>query len=543
MNEAQWWRDAVVYQVYPRSFADADGNGIGDLRGVVDRVPYLADLGVDAVWLSPFYPSALADGGYDIDDHRAVDPRLGTLDDVDALVASLAEHGMRLVVDIVPNHTSDRHVWFREALASPPGSPARARYHFRDGRGASGELPPADWRSGFGGLMWTRTPDGQWYLHIHAAEQPDLNWANEEVRQDFLTTLAFWADRGVAGFRIDVAHLLAKDLPEDLPAEVELAAAAPGRHPFIDRDEVHDVYAEWRALFDRYSPPRTAVAEAWVPAERRGRYACATGLGQAFNFDLLTSNWDAEEFAAVIRRNLELAEQSGSSSTWVLSNHDVVRHTSRYGLPQGTPDDPQLGRQWLLARGRTPRLDAALGERRARAATLLLLALPGSTYLYQGEELGLHEVPDLPDEDRQDPTFLRSDGADAGRDGCRVPLPWTRSSASFGFGAGGAHLPQPAWFGEHSVGAQRADPSSTLHLYRRALRLRRELRVDHEPASVRWHPAPPGVLHLARGGGWHCLTTFSAPAPAPRGTVVLASAPLADDGRVPPGVTVWFRQG
>lgn len=535
-QDRDWWRHAVVYQIYPRSFADSNGDGIGDLPGVTSRVPYLKSLGVDAVWLSPFYPSALADGGYDVDDPRAVDPRLGTLADFDDLVQALELEGIRLIVDIVPNHSSNRHAWFQEALASPRGHSSRARYHFRDGLGPVGELPPADWRSGFGGLMWTRVPDGQWYLHIHAAEQPDLNWDNPEVREDYLTTLRFWADRGVSGFRIDVAHLLAKDLPAHLPSEVEMAEMLPGQHLLQDRDQVHEIYAEWREVFNEYHPPRTAVAEAWVQTSRRARYASPQGLGQAFNFDLLTANWDLAEYRAVIDENLRMARGTGASSTWVLSNHDVTRHATRYGLPQCAGDRSQDGKAWLKARGRSPVLDVELGVRRASAATLLLLALPGSTYLYQGEELGLHEAPDIPDEARQDPTFTRTRGADPGRDGCRVPLPWTTTGPSYGFGSGAPHLPQPAWFAEYSVEAEERRPDSPLSLYRRALAVRRNLTRSE---VITWHDEEPGVLHLEREGGWHCVTTFASSTELPPGDVILASIPLHGSSRLPSDSTAW----
>lgn len=538
--DRDWWRHAVVYQVYPRSFADSNGDGIGDLPGITSRVPYLARLGIDAVWLSPFYPSALADGGYDVDDYRDVDPRLGTLADFDDLVAALTDAGIRLVIDIVPNHSSDRHAWFREALAAPHGSRARARYHFRDGAG--GATPPADWESGFGGLMWTQVPDGQWYLHIHAAEQPDLNWDDGDVRQDFLTTLRFWADRGVAGFRVDVAHMVAKKLPDVLPSQAELATMAPGAHPMLDRDEVHDVYAQWRAVFEEYDPPLTAVAEAWVLPERRGRYASHLGLGQAFNFDLLRANWDATEFRQIIDRNLVLAAEAASSSTWVLSNHDVVRHATRYGLPPGMPERPQDGHDWLRSGGQEPPLDRALGIRRARAATLLVLALPGSTYLYQGEELGLHEVGDLPEDVRQDPAFLRTGGADPGRDGCRVPLPWTRSGPSFGFGSGPAHHPQPEWFGASSVEAEDGTEGSTLELYRRALAVRRALAAETPlTPSFAWNESTDGVLHLERPGGWHSVTNIGTTrVPLPPGEVLLASGDAVASGVLPPDTTAWL---
>ena len=540
-TDETWWRQASVYQIYPRSFADANGDGIGDLPGVTARVPYLASLGIEAVWLSPFYPSALADGGYDVDDYRDVDPRLGTLDDFDEMVAALHGAGIRVIVDVVPNHTSDRHAWFREALAAPKGSPARDRYVFRDGTGASGEQPPADWVSIFGGPAWTAVGDGQWYLHNFATEQPDLNWANREVRDDFLHTLRFWSDRGVDGFRIDVAHGLAKDLPDGpLPSWAEvLASPKDGDHILWDRDDVHEIYAEWRKVFDEYTPARTAVAEAWVAADRRARYASAEGLGQAFNFDLLEADFDAQQFRTIIEFNLGLAEQSGSSTTWVFSNHDVVRHATRYALPARDGSEQKQGAAWLLAGGSRDDLDRALGLRRAQAATLLELALPGSAYLYQGEELGLHEVGDLDDADRQDPAFFRNPGVDVGRDGCRVPLPWTRQGSSFGFGAGGSHLPQPAWFADSSVEAEDADPDSTLHLYRTALGLRGQLQSEEH---LEWlETGRDDVLAFRRPNGWTSVTVFGdEPYALPAGELLLASAPVADGALSGVG-TAWLR--
>jgi alpha-glucosidase len=520
---ADWWRQAAVYQIYPRSFADANGDGIGDLAGITSRIPYLASLGVDAVWLSPFYPSALADGGYDVDDYRDVDPRLGTLDDFDRMIGALHAAGIRLVADLVPNHSSDRHEWFRAALAAAPGSPERARYIFRDGLGPDGALPPSDWQSIFGGPAWQRVPDGQWYLHLFAPEQPDLNWDNPEVRADFVRTLRFWSDRGVDGFRVDVAHGLAKRLTDPLPSTEELAGLGPGAHPLWDRDEVHDIYAEWRRVFQEYDPPRTAVAEAWVEPGRRARYAHPEGLGQAFSFDLLEADYDAEGFRRIIADNLAFARESGSSTTWVFSNHDVVRHATRYGLPVPGDGGPQKGREWLLSGGIEPALDRERGLRRARAATLLMLALPGSAYLYQGEELGLHEVAEIPDEDRQDPTFFRNAGVEIGRDGCRVPIPWTRGGSSFGFGTDGAHLPQPTWFGAVSVEAEEGDDASTLSLYRRALALRRRLQG---PEELRWRDTGiPSVLAFKRPGGWCAVMNFGPDAAAlPEGELLLASA-------------------
>jgi alpha-glucosidase len=535
---ADWWRQAVVYQIYPRSFADSGGDGLGDLRGITSRIGYLAALGIDAIWLSPFYPSALADGGYDVDDYRDVDPRLGTLADFDELADVLHGCGIKLIVDIVPNHTSNRHAWFRAALAAPKGSPARERYIFRDGRGPDGTQPPADWPSLFGGPAWTRVPDGQWYLHLFAAEQPDLNWENREVRDDFLATLRFWSDRGADGFRVDVAHGLAKNLAEPLDLEAALASVPDGTHPLWDRDEVHDIYAEWRQVFDEYDPPRMGVAEAWVHPSRRARYASPDGLGQAFNFDLLEANWGAGEYLRVITDNLTGARQHGASTTWVLSNHDVVRHASRYALPtEHRLSSTSNAKAWLLSDGTSPELDRALGTRRARAATLLMLALPGSAYLYQGEELGLHEVADIPAGLIQDPAYRRSGGAEKGRDGCRVPLPWTADQPSFGFSVGPAHLPQPAWFGPLSVEAQEHDPGSTLALYRQALSWRRKLQAAE---ALEWMPGTNGqVLHLRRPGGWQSVTNFGPRAvPLPHGTVIVASSPL-QEGLLPADTTAW----
>ncbi|QCO99463.1 glycoside hydrolase family 13 protein [Arthrobacter sp. 24S4-2] len=551
--DPNWWRQASVYQIYPRSFSDSNGDGLGDIKGITAKVPYLKELGIDAVWLSPFYPSALADGGYDVDDYRNVDPKLGTLEDFAEMSAALHAAGIKLIADIVPNHSSNRHEWFKEALAAPKGSAARERYIFRDGLGKNGELPPSDWDSVFGGPAWERItePDGtpgQWYLHIFAKEQPDLNWSNREIRDDFLKTLRFWSDRGVDGFRVDVAHALTKDLTEPLISKVELTEAntgtdgfPDGSHPFWDRDEVHEIYAEWREVFNEYNPPRTAVAEAWVHATRRARYASPQGLGQAFNFDLLQADFNAEEFQEIITRNLAEATATGASSTWVFSNHDVVRHATRYGLPMGggVHAKGQDGKGWLLAGAPAEELNVELGLRRARAASLLMLALPGSAYLYQGEELGLQEVGEIPDADRQDPSFFRNKGVEIGRDGCRVPLPWASEGTSFGFGAGDAHLPQPEWFSRYAVDAQDGVEGSTLELYRKALKLRRELQTAEELEWV--ETGNPNVLQFSRHGGWQSVTNFGAePVELPAGEVLLSSAPL-EAGKLPANATAWLR--
>ena len=542
--DAAWWRQAAVYQIYPRSFADANGDGLGDIRGVVDKADYLAELGIDAVWLSPFYPSELADGGYDVADYRDVDPRLGTLSDFDDMIAALHGRGIRVIVDIVPNHSSNRHALFQAALAAGKGSPERDRYIFRDGLGENGERPPADWQSVFGGPAWEPVGDGQWYFHHFATEQPDFNWDNPDVHAEFLETLRFWSDRGVDGFRIDVAHALAKDLPEVLPSQAELDAmdTTTGRHPLFDRDEVHEIYREWRRVFDEYDPPRIAVAEAWVATpERRAKYATPEGLGQAFNFDLLEADFDAAQFRHIVTVNLAQSAATGSSSTWVLSNHDVVRHATRYGLAPRDGSTAKQGSAWIIAGAPADQVDLARGGRRALAASLFLLGLPGSAYLYQGEELGLHEVGDIAPEDRQDPAFFR--GADPerdglGRDGCRVPLPWERGGSSYGFGAAGAHLPQPAWFARYTVEEEAADPASSLSVYRHALALRRALQTAE---TLEWiETGRDDVLRFARPNGWQVVTNFGEePFPLEPGATVVLGA--LEGGAVAGESTVWLR--
>ncbi|WP_034806183.1 glycoside hydrolase family 13 protein [Intrasporangium oryzae] len=538
--EPDWWRTAVIYQIYPRSFADANGDGIGDLPGIRSRLGYLSDLGVDAIWLSPFYPSPLADGGYDITDHRDVDPRLGTLDDFDGLVADAHARGIRIIIDVVPNHTSDQHAWFLDALRAGPGSAERDRYIFRDGTGADGSRPPSDWRSHFGGSAWERTADGQWYCHLFAREQPDLNWGNQQVRDYFLGTLRFWADRGVDGFRIDVAHSLAKDLSEPLRSQPNLDGMLPldGSDPLYDRDEVHEIYRSWRALFDEYDPPRMAVAETWHPVSSRTYlYARPDELGQVFDFSLLKAEWHPDQFRAVITRSIEEHAGVGGALTWVLSSHDVPRHATRYALPVGTDLDA-----WLRSDGTSFELDEATAHRRARAATLMMLALPGSAYLYQGEELGLLEVADLPEESLQDPVFERTGRQLKGRDGCRVPLPWTSDGSSFGFGEGTSWLPQPSWFSTYAVSAQSGRPDSSLELYRAALALRRTLATDDAFGWVDTRDAQ--VLHFARTDGWHCIVNFSARPVVLPGRLLLSSDPddraRATRHLLAPESAAWF---
>lgn len=517
-----WWKQAVVYQVYPRSFRDANGDGLGDIKGVTEKLPYLKDLGVDALWLSPFYPSDLADGGYDVIDYRNVDPRLGTMQDFDQMASEAHASGLKVIVDIVPNHTATKHVWFQEALKAGRGSAARERYIFREGRGENGELPPNNWQSFFGGPAWEQVADGQWYLHIFAKEQADLNWKNPEVHEDFKKTLRFWSNHGTDGFRIDVAHGLAKDLdskPLDQMGDWDMRDQlnGDGRNPLWDRDEVHQIYREWREVFNEYSPARFAVGEAWVVPEHQYRYASQEELGQVFNFEFAKANWDHAEMRTAIDEGLASAQRSGSTTTWVMSNHDVPRVASRYGLPQvHSPHHHQLAKDWILRDGDSYHEDRAVGAKRARAAILMEAGLPGSLYIYQGEELGLYEVANLPWDKLEDPTAFNTlrNYTDKGRDGCRVPLPWVAADkptpaswsadfgegASFGFspatmttdtstpGAPAAepHLPQPLWFGDFAADTEEGNPSSMLNLYRKALQLRAQLITPAGAENMEW---------------------------------------------------------
>lgn len=563
-----WWADAVVYQIYPRSFADGNGDGMGDLRGVMDRLPYLEQLGVDAIWLSPFYKSPQADGGYDVADYRQVDPLFGSLADFDAMLQDAHRRGMKVIVDLVPNHTSDEHAWFQAALGALPGSPERDRYIFREGRdevpgSGDGKRAPNNWKSVFGGPAWSRVTEadgspGQWYLHLFDTRQPDLNWENPEVQEEMRAVLRFWLDRGADGFRVDVAHGLVKEagLPdwEGVAAMVEgtagprpdghLPGEAPGAHtdaeephravspmyppsPFFDQDGVHDIYRDWHRVLDEYGGDRMMVAEAWVePAERLARYVRPDEMQQAFNFDFLLAGWDAERMSEAIEASLAAAASVGAPSTWVLSNHDTVRHASRFGLK-----DPTTFPKGIAADDEQP--DAALGLARARAATLVALALPGSAYIYQGEELGLPEHTTLPAEARQDPTFFRTRGAETGRDGCRVPLPWAEDQPGFGFSithggpAAQPWLPQPESFGPLAADQQDGEEGSTLELYRAAIRFRSARRLGQ--GSLEWtdeHAPDSGLLAFRNGDVLVVANMGFASAPVPEGySVALSSGP------------------
>jgi len=538
-SEHRWWRSAAIYEIYPRSFADGNGDGTGDLAGIRSRLPYLRDLGIDALWFTPWYVSPLADGGYDVADYRAIDPAFGTLAEAESLIAEAREFGIRTIVDVVPNHVSSRHPWFEAALAAGRDSVERARFWFHRGRGSDGSTMPTDWVSNFGGPTWTRTLEadgrpGDWYLHLFSADQPDLNWNHPDVRREFEDVLAFWFDRGAAGIRIDSAALLIKDA--DLP-EVPLEPA-PGTHPNTDRDEIHDVYRSWRQVADRYDDPKALVGELWLPdAERFVRYLRPDELHTAFNFDFLARPWDATALRASIDQTLAAHAPVDAPATWLLSNHDVTRPVTRYGR-----SDTAFS---FGAKRRGTPTDLAVGRRRARAAALLAAALPGSLYIYQGDELGLDEVEEIPADRLQDPMVVRSGGVDPGRDGCRVPLPWSGSAPPFGFSPPDSPaepwLPQPDRWAPLTVAAQAADPGSMLSLYRRSLAVRRS-DPDLATEAFSWLPSASEVLAFRRGDRFVSMTNLgSTPIAAPGGADLLLASHDLVDGALPTDATGWWR--
>lgn len=518
-----WWRGAAIYEVYVRSFADGTGDGVGDLAGLRARLPHLASLGVDAVWVTPWYPSPQADAGYDVADYRDIDPLFGSLGDAEAFVAEAHELGIRVIIDIVPNHCSVEHAWFREALAAEPGAEARDLFWFRPGRG---DEPPNDWQSIFGGPAWTRTNGGEWYLHLFDPGQPDFNWSNPKVREEFEDILRFWFDRGADGVRIDSAALLMKD-----PALADWDGVSEP-HPFVDRDEVHDVYRSWRAIADSYPGGRALIGELWLPdAERFAAYLRPDELHTAFNFPFLEAAWDAAALRAAVDDTLAVHARAGAPATWVLCNHDVTRQVTRYG---------RADTSWSLTyRQHGAPTDPVLGTRRSRAAALLTMALPGGVYVYQGDELGLPDVEDIPDELLQDPFWERSGHTNRGRDGARVPLPWSGVDSPFGFG-GPPWLPQPASWGALTAAAQDGDPGSMLTLYRSALAIRRaEPGLGDGP--FRWLSSPDGVLAFARPGVTCVVNLSAAPVRLPEHSgLLLASGPV-DDDLLPVDTAAWLR--
>ncbi|MET0861423.1 MAG: glycoside hydrolase family 13 protein [Microbacterium sp.] len=539
---AEWWRTAVIYQIYPRSFADASGDGIGDLPGVTAHLDDLAELGVDALWLSPFQRSPQHDAGYDVADYCDVDPLFGTLADFDDMLAEAHSRGIRIIVDLVPNHSSTEHEWFRQALAAAPGSRERARYLFRDGKGKNGEIAPNNWESVFGGPAWTRVTEadgtpGQWYLHLFDTSQPDFDWSNEEVHEEFRRILRFWLDRGVDGFRVDVAHGLIKaaGLPDYTPpADAASMGGEEDDVPYWGQPGVHDIYRDWHEVLNAYDGDRALAAEAWLPtADKTALWVRPDEMHQAFNFPYLQTEWDAAALRTVIGESLRAFPAVGAPSTWVLSNHDVVRHASRLAL---TAENPQ---GYGIGPDSAGKPIPALGLRRARAATTLMLALPGSAYLYQGEELGLPEVIDIPDDARQDPTWFRSHGERYGRDGCRVPIPWTSDGASYGFSpTGQSWLPQPTEWSDLARDAQEHDPDSTLTLYRTLIAARRAGGLG--AGAVAWLPGfGPDVIAFRNGNVTVLANLGTNPVTLPAGEILARSEPFTGTS-LPVDTAVWI---
>ena len=534
---SEWWRSGVIYQIYPRSFADANGDGMGDLKGITSRLGDLAALGIDAIWLSPFYTSPQKDAGYDVADYRNVDPLFGDLTDFDNMVEKAHSLGLRVMIDLVPNHTSDQHEWFQKALNAAPGSKERSYYHFKDGKGENGELPPNNWRSMFGGPAWTRVEDGQWYVHLFDSSQPDLNWENPIVREEFEQILKFWLDRGVDGFRVDQPHAMGKaeGLPDHPYVEEAGAGFIEGREnpPMWFQDSVHEIFRNWRRILESYPGERAMCGEAYVlPLSFMALWVRSDEFHQTFNFRFLDAGWEKDSLVSAIDESFEAFDEVGAPSTWVLNNHDVMRHASRFGGDYGRttasdgvgPDNPQPNN--------------VLGLQKARAATLFMLGLPGASYIYQGEELGLPEHTTIAPEHRQDPTFFRTGGQRVGRDGCRVPLPWEKGNASNGFNqTGQAWLPQPASYAALSRDQQEGVQGSTLELYKQALRLRKELKLGE--GSFDWISKESGLSY--ENGNLIVVHNFAAqPVLLPEGRVLISSAPVTEDGHLMPNDTAWI---
>jgi len=549
-KERPWWRDAVTYQIYIRSFADSNGDGIGDVEGIRSRLPYLKQLGIDAIWITPWYPSPQNDHGYDVSDYMDIEPQYGTLADAEKLIKATHDHGLKFIVDIVPNHTSDQHKWFQAALKAAPGSPERDRYMFRDGKGPNGDLPPNNWEAVFGGCAWERVIEadgkpGQWYLHLFAIEQPDLNWENPEVRSHLEDVLKFWLDRGVDGFRIDVAHGMVKypGLPDIPEVNTTSEMLAPHERPFWDQEGVHEIYRSWRKILDSYPGDRMAVAEAWVsPASRIARYVRADELQNSFNFEMLTTLWNADEIRTKIDNSMEALVEVGAPPSWVFNNHDVVRSVDRLDLGLTNNGESTFTRQ-----GDPAKFNIARGTLRAKSATLMTLALPGGTYLYQGEELGLPEVRDLPEDRLTDPRWKMSGYKDRGRDGCRVPLPWkTEPTGGFGFSTNElleldqAWLPMSPWMGNFSVESQDGVAGSTLTMYREALALRK-LEEGLGDGPMTWIEAGKDVVAFSRPGNFACFINFGAAIEIPNGAKVLISSGPLQGNLIPTDTAVWLR--
>lgn len=555
---AEWWRSSVIYQIYPRSFADGNGDGMGDLKGITEKLPHLADLGVDAIWCSPFFKSPQKDAGYDVSDYKDIDPLFGDLHDFDNLVSASKKLGIKVIVDLVPNHSSDQHELFKAALTAPEGSPERAMYIFRDGKGDNGELPPNNWPSVFGGNAWTRVTNadgtpGQWYLHIFDSSQPDFDWTNPAVLDMFDDVLRFWLDRGAAGFRIDVAHGMIKraGLPDIEVIDTTMGGAKAkdekdmtfaeieAFNPYWGQPEVHPIIRRWRNVLDEYDD-RLMAAEAWLgPLDRMAHWVRPDEYHQAFNFGYLACPWDKTEMTEVINESLRAFGKVGAPSTWVLSNHDVIRHATRFGYEPGMlpPQGDGIGPDFAQP-------DEAKGLRRARAASAFMLGLPGGAYIYQGEELGLPEHTTLGGAYRQDPTYARTQGKRVGRDGCRVPLPWvSKANESNGFSSTGeSWLPQPSSYARYARDLQDGVAGSTLEVYKRVLKMRKQFNLG--AGNFKWAPEYMDETTLAYiNNGVLVLSNFAGdPVVIPAGEILATTQPdLTIEGELEHDQTVWIK--
>ena len=555
-ENAEWWRSAVIYQIYPRSFADGNGDGMGDLKGVTERLDSLVELGIDAIWFSPFMLSPQKDAGYDITDYKQIDPLFGNLDDFDKLLAAATAKGIRIIVDMVPNHSSDQNPLFQAALKAGPGSPERDMYIFRDGKGFLKRKAPNNWPSVFGGSTWTRIREangkkGQYYLHIFDSSQPDFNWENPKVQEYFNDILRFWLDRGVAGFRVDVAHGLIKraGLPDTVEFSTEMGGAKADdeltleelerKNPYWGQPQVHDINRKFRKVIDEYDD-RIMAGEAWImPLTRMAKWVRSDEYHQAFNFDYMFAAWSKEGQKRSITDSLKAFGEVGAPSTWVLSNHDVIRHATRFAY-----NDGELPPQGDGISASFPQPDEARGLRRARAATTFMLGLPGGAYLYQGEELGLPEHTTLDGKYRQDPTWFRTKGKRVGRDGCRVPLPWEAGvGEANGFNTTGkSWLPQPENYKHLSRDKQRGVPGSTLELYKRLLKVRKANGLG--AGDFRWAPEFENEDSLAYvNKGIAVVANFGTnPVVLPKGEILVTSqVDLSADGYLEQDQTAWIK--
>lgn len=567
-TQRPWWQDALIYQVYIRSFADSNGDGIGDVDGIRSRLDHIAGLGVDAIWLNPCYPSPQSDHGYDIANYFDIHDEYGTLDDFDRLVAEAGERGIKILMDLVPGHCSEEHRWFTAALAAGPGSPERARFYFRDGTGENGQEPPNNWQSAFGGPAWTRVDEGvddsQWYLHTFAREQPDLDHTNPDVQRLFVEIFEFWFDRGVEGFRVDAVSGVGKhpDLPDQPPVGPDAGVLdVTWLNPYlVFRPEGHDVWRRFRTSVDAYMerhPDRELMMVAEAYAVRRPEivraFTAPDQFHQMFSFDLMMTPWEKHSIERAMLDPLAILQETGVAPAWTLNNHDIQRIVTRLG--RGDAHRPESWTNNNLALSRAD-VDIALGERRARAMASLIFALPGSLYLYQGEEFGLPEVFDIPDERREDPVFERTGGAEIGRDGCRVPLPWTDDvRSSYGFSVPRQDgcveepwLPQPAGWGDRSMTSLDGIESSTLGLYRK-LGDARSLHASTQPLDAEPVELGAGLVGVRRGNLLVIVNTTTDPIELDTNRDGLASAEpvfvsepdeMLTPGVIPANSTIWF---